>query len=112
MIKAFNITMSCAVTHMSFITSMQLIIIENMCLAQCFPHMHNNIKTNNGCNNFRKKQDAVNLCVMNNNDESSNNDDDDASSSLFPSLKTLETEHGIIIDNKIHDDGANDDAND
>ena len=69
------------------IMSIQLTMIESMCLVQSFPHRHNNIKSNNGYDNFRKKQDVINLYVMNKNDESSNNNNNDAVSSSCPSFK-------------------------
>ena len=49
---------------------------------------------------------------MSNNDESSNNNNNDATSSSFPSLKTLETEHSIIIDNNAYDNGSNNNTDD
>ena len=50
---------------------------------------------------------------MSNDHESSSDNDDDVVSSSFLSLeKTLEAENIIIIDNKIHDYGINNDAND
>ena len=60
-----------------------------MCLVQSFPHRHNIIKSNNGCDDFRNKEDIINLYVMDNNDESSNNNNNDAASSSFLSLKNI-----------------------
>ena len=53
---------------MSFIISTQLKMIESTCLVQSFTHRHDNTKINNGCDNFKKKQDAINICLMRNND--------------------------------------------
>ena len=58
-----------------------------MCLTQSFPYGHNIVKSNNGRDNFRKKQDEINLYAMNNDVESSNTNNKDATSSSFPSLK-------------------------
>ena len=62
-------------------------MIEITNLAQSFPCRHKNVKGNNEYDNFWKKQDIINLYVINNNDKSSNNNNNDTVSSSFPSLK-------------------------
>ena len=111
MIKSFNLTTLDVATCMPLIIAMQLLMIENMCLVQSFPCRHNIVKSNNGCDNFRKKQDIIHLYVMSNNDYSSINNNNDTVSSSFPSLKKLENKDSIIIDNNTHDDGSNNNIN-
>ena len=72
---------------MSFVTSTQLEMIESTCLAQSFPWRYDDVKINDRHDDFRKKQDTMNLYVMNNDDESSKNSVNDTAFSSFPSLK-------------------------
>ena len=72
---------------MTFTTSTQSTMIEIMYLAQSFPCGHNSIKSNNGHDDFRKKQGTTNLFVASDDNEFSKNDNSDAVPSSFPSLK-------------------------
>ena len=75
--KQLNVATLDIVACVPIIISTQFIMIENTYLVQFFQHTHNNDRNDN----FRKKQDILNVYVMNDNDNSSNNNNSDTSSS-------------------------------